>query len=110
MQILGAVLRFIVAAIVLMLIGYLVPGFSRLTFGEALVVALVISALSYLADLIMGRRFSTYGRGFMGFVVSAIVIWLAQFIVPALHVSLIGALLSAFLIGLVDMFIPTAIR
>lgn len=110
MQILGAVLRFIVAAIVLMIVGYVVPGFSRLTFGEALLAAAVIALASYLVGLLFGRDTSTYGHGVVGFLVSAVVIWLAQFVVPHMSVTLVGALLAAFVIGLVDMFIPTAIR
>ncbi|MDA8345146.1 MAG: phage holin family protein [Thermaerobacter sp.] len=110
MRVLGTVVRFIVAAIVLMLIGYVVPGFSRLTFGEALLAALVIAAVSYLIELMLGKHNSTYGRGIVGFLVSAVVIWLVQFVIPNMHVSLIGALLAAFVIGVVDLVIPTAIR
>lgn len=110
MNVLGAILRFIVAAIVLMLIGYVVPGFSRLTFGQAIIAALVIAAASYVIGLLFGRRSSTYGRGIIGFLVSAFVIWLAQFLVPGMAVTVVGALLAAFVIGLVDMFIPTAVR
>ncbi len=46
----------------------------------------------------------------MGFIVSAITIWIAQFIVPGMEVSVIGALLAAFVIGIIDLFVPTAIR
>ncbi len=110
MRFMGTVVRFIVAAIVLMLVGYIVPGFSHLTFGEALVAALVIAGVSYLIELALGRRNSTYGRGIVGFLVSAVVIWLVQFVVPGMHVSAIGALLAAFVIGVVDLLIPTAVR
>lgn len=110
MRFLGTVVRFIVAAVVLMLIGYIVPGFSRLTFGEAIVAALVIAAASYLIEMAMGRSRSTYGHGIIGFLVSAIVIWLVQYVVPGMHVSLFGAVIAAFIIGLVDMVVPTAIR
>lgn len=109
-QLLGAVLRFIVAAVILMLLGYVVPGFSHLSFGQALLAAIVIAALSWLIDLVAGRGFTPYGRGFIGFLIAAAVIWLAQFVVPGMHVSIVGALIAAFLIGLVDLFIPTAVR
>jgi len=110
MRVLGTVVRFIVAAVVLMLIGYVIPGFSHLTFGEALVAALVIAGVSYLIELMMGRRNSTFGRGIVGFLVSAVVIWLVQYIVPHMHVSVVGALLAAVVIGVVDLVVPTAIR
>jgi len=40
-----------------------------------------------------------------------VVIYLAKFIIPAyLDVSVIGALLAAFVIGIIDAFVPTMIR
>jgi putative membrane protein len=109
-QFLGAILRFIVAAIVLMLLGYVVPGFSHLTFGQAIIAAIVIVALSWLVDLAFGPGASPYSRGIVGFLISAAVIWVAQYAVPGMHVSIVGALLAAVVIGLVDLFIPTAVR
>ena len=44
---LGIIIRFIIAAIVLLITSYLVPGFDRMTFGTALVAAIVISLLDY---------------------------------------------------------------
>jgi putative membrane protein len=106
----GAVVRFIVAALVLMLLGYVVPGFSHLTFWSALLAALVIALAGYLIESLFGKSVSPYGRGIVGFLVSAAVIYLAQLVVPGMHVTMIGALIAAFVIGLVDLFIPTAVR
>jgi len=106
----GAVVRFIVAALVLMLLGYVVPGFSHLTFWYALLAAAVISMAGLLLESAFGRAVSPYGRGLVGFIMSAIVIWLAQFVVPTMHVSVVAALVAAFIIGIVDLFVPTAVR
>lgn len=106
----GAIVRFIVAALVLMLMGYIVPGFSHLGFGYALVAALVISIVGWVLESLFGRGVSPYSRGLVGFLVSAAVIWITQFFVPTMHVSILGALIAAFIIGLVDMFVPTSIR
>ena len=46
----------------------------------------------------------------VGFV-TAVVIYLAQFIIPNyLSVSILGSLLAAFVIGLIDAFVPTELR
>lgn len=103
-------MRFIVAALVLMLMGYIVPGFSHLGFGYALVAAIVISIVGWVLESLFGRGVSPYSRGLVGFLVSAAVIWITQFFVPTMHVSILGALIAAFIIGLVDMFVPTSIR
>jgi len=108
---LGLIVRFIVSAIVLMVVGWLLPGISVNGFVGALIAAVVIAVLGYLAESLMGKRISPYGRGIVGFIVSAVVIYLAQFIVPSyLSVSLIGSLLAALVIGIVDAFVPTALR
>lgn len=106
----GAVVRFIVSALVLMLVGFLLPGFRALTFFHALFAAVVISVLGWVIESLMGKTVSPYGRGVVGFIVSAVTIWVAQFIVPGMEVSIIGALLAAFVIGIIDLFVPTTIR
>ncbi len=106
----GAVVRFIVSALVLMLVGLLLPGFKALSFFHALFAAVVIAVLGWVVESLLGKNVSPYGRGVVGFIVSAITIWVAQFIVPGMEVSIIGALLAAFVIGIIDLFVPTALR
>ena len=40
------------------------------------------AALGYLVELILGERISPRSRGLVGFVTAAVVIYLAQFIIP----------------------------
>lgn len=107
MSILGTIVRFIVAALVLMVVGYLVPQFSVGGFWSALFLALVIAVLGWIVEGIFGRRVSPFGRGIVGFLSSAVIIYLAQFIVGGMEVTIIGALLAALAIGIVDLFVPT---
>ncbi|HBS57925.1 MAG: phage holin family protein [Bacillota bacterium] len=104
------IIRFVVSALVLMLVGYITPGFSSMGFVNALVAAAVIAGLSFAAEMLLGREVSPYGRGGVGFVVSAIVIYFAQYLVPGMQVSIVGALLGALIIGLIDAFVPTLLR
>ncbi len=108
---LGTIVRFIVSALVLLLIGFLLPGITVAGFWGALIAAVVIAALGWAVEAILGDKISPRSRGFVGFITAAVVIYIAQFIVPNyLSVSLIGSLLAAFVIGLVDAFIPTELR
>jgi putative membrane protein len=104
------VIRFIVSVLVLMGIGYIIPGFSALNIVHAFLAALVITALGYLIEITLGEKVSPYSRGIVGFLVSAVVIWVTQFIVPGMSVSIIGALLASIVIGIVDTFVPTTLR
>jgi Membrane protein of unknown function. len=108
MHFLGHVVRFIVAAIVLMLVGFIVPQFSVGGFWSALFLALVIAALGWIVEGIFGKRVTPFGRGIVGFIASAIVIWVAQFIVGGVHATMLGAILAALVIGIVDLFIPVS--
>ena len=108
---LQTIVRFIVSAIVLLLVGWLVPGITVNGFWGALVAAAVIAIMGWLIEKVLGNRISPRSRGFVGFIVAAVVIYLAQYAIPAyLSVSIIGALLAAFVIGLIDAFVPTELR
>jgi len=107
---LGAVVRFVVSALVLLVVGYIVPGFKLLGFWNALLAAVVIAAIGWVIEATLGKKVSPYSRGIIGFLVSAVVIWTVQFIVPEMEVTVLGALLAAFVIGIIDMFVPTTVR
>jgi|GEM_PF-2603185 len=74
----GALVRLIVSAIVLMLVAFLLPGISVAGFKGAFLAALVIAILGWLVEALFGERISPKARGVVGFVVSALVIYLAQ--------------------------------
>lgn len=108
MRFLGHVVRFIVSALVLLVVGWLVPQFSIGGFGSALLLALVIALMGWAIEGIFGSKVTPFGRGIVGFITSALVIWLAQFIVSGVSVSIIGAILAALVIGIIDLFIPVS--
>lgn len=107
----GIAVRFIVSALVLMLVGFILPGIRVAGFTGALIAAAVIALLGWAAEALLGKRISPRSRGLVGFIVAAVVIYLAQFIIPAyLSVNILGALLAAFVIGVIDAFVPTELR
>ena len=61
------IVRFIVSALVLMFTGLIVPGFSTLSFWNALLAAVVIAGIGYLIEAAIGRSVSPFGRGLWGF-------------------------------------------
>lgn len=106
----GFIIRFVVAAIVLMVTAYFVPGFKmRGGFMTALIGAIVIAAADFLIEKLFNFDASPLGRGISGFLISAAVIYFAQYFVPGMEVSLWGALIGALVIGLVDIILPTRV-
>ena len=67
---------------------------------------MVISGLDYLAELLMWVDASPFGKGIKGFIIAAIIIYLAQFLIPGMGVTMIGALLVAVAIGILDSIFP----
>lgn len=108
MKFLGHVVRFVVAAIVLLVVGWIVPQFTIGGFGSAILLALVIALLGWIIEGIFGKKATPFGRGIVGFIVSALVIWIAQFVVSGVDVSILGALLAALVIGIIDLFLPVS--
>lgn len=76
----------------------------------ALLAAVVIAILGYIAESLFGRNVSPQGRGLVGFLTAAVVIYLTQFIVPSVEVSILGALIASAVIGLIDAVVPTELR
>jgi len=110
-NLIGTVIRFVVSALVLLVVAWLIPGVEVSGFTGALVAAVIIAVLGYVVETLLGKSISPRSRGIVGFVTAVVVIYLAQFIIPSmLSVSIIGALLAALVIGLIDAFVPTELR
>lgn len=107
---LATMIRFVLSALVLLFVALLVPGFRVGGLFGALIAALVIVVLGQLARVFFGRGLSPQGRGLGSFLVSAFIIYLSQFIAPGVRANLVGALLAALAIGIIDAFIPTELR
>lgn len=98
--------RFILIAIILMITSFLTPGFKINGMWSYLIAAVVISGLDYLVEAFMGVDASPFGKGIKGFIIAAIIIYIAQFLVPNMGVSIMGAILAALVIGILDAVFP----
>lgn len=108
---LGAIVRFVVSALVLMFVAWITPGVAVAGFWGALFAALVIAALGWVAQTLLGRAASPASRGLTGFIAAAVVIWLTGAIFPGwIQVTWLGAAIAAIIIGLADAVVPTELR
>ncbi|MDD4700165.1 MAG: phage holin family protein [Oscillospiraceae bacterium] len=101
--------RLVIVAIILAVVSLLTPGFSISGLWSYLLAALVICALDYLAEWVMKIDASPFGKGVKGFIIAALILYLAQFIVPNMTVTLIGAVIGALLIGVLDAIFPSRV-
>ncbi|SDL21486.1 phage holin family protein [Natronincola ferrireducens] len=99
-------LRFIISAIVIAIAAFITPGFRIEGLWGVVFAALAISIINYLIERVFNFDASPFGRGIVGFLVAAVVIYISQFVVPAMTVTFLGAIIGAIVIGIIDMVIP----
>lgn len=102
-QIIG---RLIVAAIVLGITAFFTPGFSINNIWTLALSAIVLTIMDYLIVKFTGLHASPFGKGFVGFILAAVTLYLTQFFVAGYSISWIAAIIGALIYGVVDYLIP----
>ncbi|KOF57495.1 MULTISPECIES: phage holin family protein [Clostridium] len=98
--------RLALTAVILAITSFLTPGFSIRGLWSFLLAAVIITVVDYFVESFMGVDASPFGKGLKGFVISVIIIYLTQFLVPNMRASILGAILAALVIGIIDAVIP----
>ena len=98
--------RLVAATVVLGITAFFTPGFTISGIGPLLVSAIVLTALDYLVNLISGINATPFGRGIVGFISAAAIIYVTQFFVVGYSVTMLGAVIGAIIYGIVDYLIP----
>ncbi|MBQ3408420.1 MAG: phage holin family protein [Clostridia bacterium] len=102
-QIIG---RMITAGIILAITAFFTPGFQISNFWALAVATLVLSVMDFLIAKFTGLKASPFGKGFVGFVLSAVVLYVTQFFVAGYVISWMAAIIGALIYGVVDYFLP----
>lgn len=98
--------RLVTAGIVLAITAFFTPGFQINSFWALAAAAVVLTVLDYLIIKLTGLHASPFGKGFVGFVLSAVVLYVTQYFVAGYAISWIAAIVGALVYGVVDYFIP----
>ena len=98
--------RLITAAIVLTITAFFTPGFNISNFWSLAIAAIVLTILDYLVSKFTGIQASPFGKGFVGFVLSVIVLYATQYFVAGYSISWMSAIIGAVIYGIVDYFLP----
>lgn len=101
--------RLILVAIVLAITSFFTPGFTISGIWSYLIASVVITGLDYLVEAFMGIDASPFRKGIKGFVIAVVIIYVAQFLVPTMRVSILGAILASLVIGIIDAIFPTRV-
>ena len=98
--------RLVVSAIVLGITAFFTPGFSINNIWSLAIAAIVLTIMDYLIVKFTGLHASPFGKGFVGFVLAVITLYVTQYFVAGYSISWMAAIIGALIYGVVDYFIP----
>lgn len=98
--------RLVTAAIVLAITAFFTPGFQISNIWTLAAAAIVLTLIDYLIVKFTGLHASPFGKGFVGFVLSAVVLYVTQYFVAGYTISWMAAIIGAVIYGVVDYFLP----
>ena len=100
------ILRFVTSAVILAITAFFTPGFTINNIWALALAAVVLTVIDFLLVKFTGLHASAFGKGFVGFVLAAVVLYATQFFVAGDSISWIAAMIGALIYGVVDYFIP----
>ena len=98
--------RLITAAIVLAITAFFTPGFEINNIWTLAAAAIVLTVIDFLITKFTGLHASAFGKGFVGFVLAAVVLYITQYFVAGYTISWLAAIVGALVYGVVDYFLP----
>lgn len=98
--------RLITAAIVLAITAFFTPGFSINNIWALAAATIVLTVIDFLITKFTGLHASSFGKGFVGFVLAAVVLYVTQYFVAGYTISWVAAIIGALVYGVVDYFLP----
>ena len=98
--------RLITAGIVLAITAFFTPGFEISNFWSLAIAAVVLTLIDYLVTKFTGLDASPFGKGFVGFVLSVVILYVTQYFVAGYSISWMSAIIGAIIYGVVDYFLP----
>ena len=98
--------RLIAAAVVLGITAFFTPGFTINNIWTLVIAAIVLTIIDYLVTKFTGLHASPFGKGFVGFALAAITLYVTQFFVAGYSISWMAAIIGALIYGVIDYFLP----
>ena len=98
--------RLVTAAIVLAITAFFTPGFTINNIWTLAIAAIVLTIMDYLIVKFTGLEATPFGKGFVGFILATVTLYVTQYFVAGYSISWIAAIIGALIYGIVDYIIP----
>jgi len=101
--------RFITSVSIFAVTVFFTPNFNISSFPILILSSLCIIIFDYLISIISGIHDIPLGRGIVGFVAAAIIIYMTQYFVDGYYISVISSLIAAAIYGLINSMLPNKV-
>lgn len=99
-------IRLITSAIVLAITAFFTPGFTINNVWSLVIAAVVLAVLDYLIVKFTGLHSTPFGKGIVGFILSAVILYVTQYFVAGYSISWLAAIIGALIYGIIDYIMP----
>lgn len=106
LRIIQIIIRFITSVSIFAITVFFTPNFEISSFPILIISSIVITLLDYLMSIVTGIHDIPIGRGFVGFISAAIIIYVTQYFVDGYYISIFSSLIAAGIYGIIDTFLP----
>lgn len=100
------IIKILISGLAILITSALSIGIQTDGYTTAIMAAVVIGIIDWAINKFTGVDASPFGRGAVGFVVAAIILFITGQIVDGFTVSILGAIIGALILGIVDSFLP----
>lgn len=100
------IIRFISSVSIFAITVFFTPNFQIASFPILIISSIVIILLDYIMSILTGIHDIPIGRGLVGFISAAIIIYITQFFVDGYYISIISSLIAAAMYGIIDFILP----
>ncbi|MFR6448884.1 MAG: phage holin family protein [Peptoniphilus grossensis] len=100
------IIKILISGLAILITSALSIGIQTDGYTTAIMAGIVIGILDWAINKFTGVDASPFGRGAVGFVVAAIILFITGQIVDGFNVSILGAIVGALILGIVDTFLP----
>lgn len=100
------IIKILVSGLAILITSALSIGIQTDGYSTAVMAAIVIGILDWAINKFTDIDASPFGRGAVGFIVAAIILFITGKIVDGFTVSILGAVIGAVILGIVDSFLP----
>lgn len=98
--------RFIVAVIILGITAFFTPNFTIDNWWALAIAAVVLSVMDYVIVKFTGLHAMAFGKGFVGFILAVVTLYLTQYFVAGYSITWMAAIIGALIYGIIDYILP----